>query len=480
MKYDFCIIGAGITGTAIAMELAKYDVSTVVLEKENDVCLGTSKANSAIIHAGYDPLPNTLMAKLDVRGSELTYKLHEKLNFHYQQIGSLVIGKDDDRELIQTLYERGIKNGVKDLKILSKEELFQLEENLNDDISIALFAKTAAIVSPWEMALSFISTAIKNGVTLKTNSKVIDIEHKGEEYLIKTEKESVVATYVIDAAGLFADDIYTCLTKTKEFEITAIKGEYFLLDKVQGKLFNHVIFQTPSKLGKGVLVSKTVHGNLIVGPNALETPEKDRVNVTSDGLNTVREKAKLTSVKINLFDNIRNFAGNRATIKGIDDFYIKESEKYPNFYLFAGIKSPGLSSALAFGEYLLSLLQKKGITFKKKEDFEYYRLPTYFKELSLEEKEKKIKENELYGRVICRCETITEGEIVSAIHSIIPTYTIDGIKRRCNAGMGRCQGGFCGPKIFEIIKRETGRDYSKIYQDKEGSYVVACKTKGEK
>ncbi len=482
MKYDVALIGCGITGASIAMELSKYELNVIVLEKENDVAMQTTKANSAIIHAGYDPKPGTLMAKYNVMGSLLTKELAKKIHFHYSQIGSLVIGrKEKDKELIDTLYQRGVANGVEGMRLLTnREEILSLgEANLAEDIDYALYAPSAAIVSPWEMCLGFISTAVINGAKLLTSCKVEKITKEEDGFHLSTSKGEIVSSYVINAAGLYADDVYSSLLGHKEFSIQAVKGDYYLLDKDQGKLFSHVLFQTPSKVGKGVLVSPTVHGNLIVGPDAQEIADKSRVNVTKEGLDTVKEKSKLTSEKINLFDNIRNFAGNRATIPGYDDFYIKESEEYKGFINFAGIKSPGLSSAAAFGSLAKEILSSSGLSFSEKKDFHYYELPTYFKELSLEEKEKKIKENPLYGRVICRCETITEGEIVDSLHTPVPAKTIDGVKRRTNAGMGRCQGGFCGPKVFEIIKRELHLPYSEIYQDKEGSQVVVSLTKEE-
>ncbi len=482
MKYDVALIGCGITGASIAMELSKYELNVIVLEKENDVAMQTTKANSAIIHAGYDPKPGTLMAKYNVMGSLLTKELAKKIHFHYSQIGSLVIGrKEKDKELIDTLYQRGVANDVEGMRLLTnREEILSLgETNLAEDIDYALYAPSAAIVSPWEMCLGFISTAVINGAKLLTSCKVEKITKEEDGFHLSTSKGEIVSSYVINAAGLYADDVYSSLLGHKEFSIQAVKGDYYLLDKDQGKLFSHVLFQTPSKVGKGVLVSPTVHGNLIVGPDAQEIADKSRVNVTKEGLDTVKEKSKLTSEKINLFDNIRNFAGNRATIPGYDDFYIKESEEYKGFINFAGIKSPGLSSAAAFGSLAKEILSSSGLSFSEKKDFHYYELPTYFKELSLEEKEKKIKENPLYGRVICRCETITEGEIVDSLHTPVPAKTIDGVKRRTNAGMGRCQGGFCGPKVFEIIKRELHLPYSEIYQDKEGSQVVVSLTKEE-
>ena len=480
MKYDIVIVGCGITGAGIALELSKYDLKVLVLEKENDIAMGTTKANSAIIHAGYDPKPGTKMARLNVMGSNMTKELAQKLNFHYQQIGSLVIGrKEKDKELIDALYDRGVQNGVVGMKVLkTRDEIVSLgETNLEDDIDYALYAPSAAIVSPWEMCLAFMENAIYNGVELKTNAKVIKIEKNGDSFVVSTPKEEFEADYVINAAGIDADDVSSYALGHKEFEITSVKGEYYLLDKAQGKMVKHVIFQTPSKVGKGVLISPTVHGNLIVGPNAVDNEKKDSTSNTREGLAQVREKAKLTSSKVNVFDNIRNFAGNRATIKDFDDFYIQESKEMKHFFHFAGIKSPGLSSAAAFGIEAKEMLEKAGLKFTLKPNYTYHPLPTYFKELSLEKKEAKIKENPLYGRVICRCETITEGEIVAAIHQIIPATTIDGVKRRCNAGMGRCQGGFCGPKVYDILRRECHLAFDEVYQDRSGSSVVVAETK---
>lgn len=327
------------------------------------------------------------------------------------------------------------------------------------------------------MVLAFIQNAVLNKVELKLSSKVERIQKEGEDFLVKTTFGTIRTRFIINCAGLHADEISSLASGKKEFEIEAVKGEYFLLDKEEGDLVHHVIFQTPSKVGKGVLVTPTVHGNLLVGPNALDTPFKDRVNVTSFGLDEVRQKASLTTEKIDFSTNIRNFAGNRATIRGYDDFLIEESKTQKHLIHVAGIKSPGLSSAPAFGEEVVEILKKDGVSLEKKEDYSYHPLPTYFKELSLEGKDKKIKENSLYGRVICRCETITEAEIVNAIHSPVGATTIDGVKRRCNAGMGRCQGGFCSPKVFEILQRETGKKYSEIYQDRDGSPLVLSLTK---
>ena len=477
--YDIIIIGCGISGASIAYEFSKYNLKCLVLEAMNDVATETTKANSGIVHAGYDPKPGTLMAKLNVIGSKMYKDLAPKLNVHYNQIGSLVIGKKEDYSKIKELYDRGIKNGVEGLSILEGEEIFKIEPNLSKDIYYALYAKTAAVVSPWEMCLALAENAVINGVELKLNTPVTDIKKIDDYFLVKSNDLEFKSKYIINTAGCYADDIYKMVLDNKEdgFNITPIKGEYFLLDKEEGKLINHVVFQVPSNLGKGVLVSKTCHGNLIVGPNAKPEIKKDDFGVSSEALDYIKSMAKNTSDKINYRNNIRNFAGLRASIDGYDDFLIGES-KVKGFINFAGIKSPGLSAAPAFGPYAKEILESIGFSFIKKDGFKVLPLPKFFKDMSKEEIEEKIKENDLYGRIICRCETVSEGEIVASLHRPIPCLSIDAVKRRCNAGMGRCQGGFCGPKILEIMVRELKLSPKDILQDKDGTNIVLGYTKG--
>lgn len=488
MKYDIAIIGAGITGCSIAFELSKYDIKAVILEKENDVSEKTTKANSAIIHAGYDPKPGTKMARLNVRGSILAKEYAKKMNFPYQQIGSLVVGSSlADHKLIDELYERGVKNGVPDMKVLkSRQEILALgETNLAPEIDYALYAPSAAIVYPWQMCLSYAENAVKNGVEIKLDTAVIDITKKEDEFLIKTNKGDVKAQYVINCAGTHADEIYNLVLKGKKasdsFEITPARGEYYLLDKNQGNLVHHVMFQTPTEKGKGVLVSPTTNGNLIVGPDAaFGDSTKDYVGNTQKSMDFVRKMSVRTAPNIAFGQNIRNFAGVRATIAGREDFLIEESKEVRGFINFGGIKSPGLSCGPAFGEEAVSMLKESGLVLeKKKTPYQWVRRPDFFKDLSDDEKVAKIKENPLYGQVICRCETITEAEIINAMHEIIPAHTIDGVKRRVNAGMGRCQGGFCGPKVFDLLQSELGLKWNEVYQDREGSQVVVSRTKGE-
>ena len=485
MKTDLVIIGAGIIGVSLAFELSKYNIKVILVDKENDIAMQTTKANSGIVHGGYDPKPNTLMAKMNVEGNRIIKSLHKKLNFNYKETGALIIGStDEEKEIINKLYKQGLENKVPGLSLLkNKKEVHQVEPNLNKEISYALYSQTTGIISPWELALALAYTAVSNGVKFINNCKVEKIEKNKDKFILSTTKGEIEAKYIFNAAGLYSDDIYNMVLDNPSdgFKITPIKGEYYLLDKSLGSLVNKVIFQTPSSLGKGVLVSPTVHGNLLVGPNASFDTSKDDVSTTIDGLKYVVNASKKSVDNINFFStNIRNFSGNRATIKGADAFILEECKIVPNFYNFAGIKSPGLTSGPAIGKYSISLLKKSGLSLTKKENFIYHKLPTFFSHLNDNEIESLIKKNKKYGNIICRCELVSEGEIVDSILEVIPATTIDGVKRRTNAGMGRCQGSFCGPRVFEILKNELHLDVDSIYQDKENSNVVVSYTKGNK
>ena len=472
--YDAVIIGCGIVGAAIARELAKYRLSLCILEKENDIATGTTKANSAIIHSGYDPLPGTLMARLNVRGGQLIRELAGELHVPYRQIGSLTLAfSDDDSKTIRVLYERGLKNDVPGLRILSADETLRMEPNLSEHVVCALYAPSAGILMPWQMAAALAESAVRNGVELQLNSEVLGIEKSGQGYLVRTQKGDFAARCVINAAGVHAEEIHN-MAAPPAFKTLPSRGQYFLFDKNDGNTVSHVIFQCPTEQGKGVLVSPTIDGNLIVGPNAEDVQGDDR-STTARGLEFVHQRAVLSVPGLDFRDSIRNFAGVRA-VTDVDDFIINEPVK--GFIDVAGIKSPGLSSAPAIAEYVAELLKGSGLRCEPNGDF----LPgapkrTVFRELSAEDKQAAIRRNPLYGRIICRCETISEGEIVDALHSPIPPGTLDGVKRRCGAGMGRCQGGFCGPRVHEIIARERNIPMEEILLDRSGSWILAGKTK---
>lgn len=474
--YDAAIIGGGIIGSACAYYLSRYKLKIALIEKNNDVCCATTKANSAIIHAGYDPRPGTLMAELNVKGSQMAKELCEKLDVPYKQIGSLVVAfSQDEAKTVEELYERGIANGVPDMKILNKEELLKAEPLISDRAVCALYAPTAAIVNPWEYGIAMAETAVLNSTEIMLNSEVTAIEKKDGFWRITAGGKEIDSRFVINAAGVNCDDIHN-MAAPADFEVIPSAGEYYLLDKSEGKRARHVIFQCPNKDGKGVLVAPTVHGNLIVGPNA-DARDKDDTSTKTRCLDFVRETAVKSIPSINFRENIRNFTGIRA-VTDIDDFIIRFADK--GFLDLAGIKSPGLSAAPAIAERAVEMLKESGLRLEEKESFTDKRVHLRFKSLSPEEKNEAIKKNSAYGRVICRCETITEGEITDALNSPIPPVSLDGVKRRAGSGMGRCQGGFCGPKVLEIMARHKKAPFEDILQDNTGSVILTGETKSRR
>ena len=474
--YDAVIIGCGITGAAAAFELSKYNLKVAVLEAENDVAQGATKANSAILHAGYDPKPGTLMAKLNVRGVELARELCAKLDVPYRQNGAMVLGfSEEDKATLQKLYEQGQINGVKELKILTGDEARAIEPNLAPEVVAALHVPTSAVCLPWEYCLALAETAVINGVELYLEHQVTGLTKTENGWKVITNQGEFDTRHVINAAGIFACDVQK-MAAPADWEMKTARGEYFLMDKGEGARVDHTIFQCPSKVGKGVLVSPTVHGNLIVGPDSCPVTGND-VSNTASGMAFVRATATRSVPSVDFRQSIRNFAGVRAH-GSTGDFIIGPVEGAPGFFNAAGICSPGLSAAPAIAEYLVGLMGEAGLLLEKKADFKCERHCVRFRLLPDSQKAAVVAKNPSYGRVICRCETITEGEILAAIHSPIPPRSVDGVKRRAGSGLGRCQGGFCGPRVVELLCRELGYDPSEILQDRAGSYMLVEETKG--
>lgn len=475
--YDVTIVGAGIIGAFVARELSKYKLKVLVLDKENDISNGTTKANSAIVHAGYDAEPGTLKARFNVEGNSMFDEICRDLDVPFKRIGSLVVAfNEEEIEKIEEIYNRGIKNGVPQMKIINREELKKLEANIADEALAALHASSAGIMGPWEMAVALIENAMDNGVELSLNTEVLDVEKNKEGYKIITGKEEIDTKYIVNAAGVYADRIHNMVSGSK-IEIIPRRGQYFLFDKSAGDLVNSIIFQCPTKLGKGVLVLPTAHGNLLVGPDAERIDEKDNVETTEESLDYLRKLSQKAIKNIPFREVITSFSGIRATPEG-GDFIIEEVIDAKGFIDVAGIESPGLSASPAIGKYVAELLKDIDGDFEEKENFNPKRKPMiYFMELSDGEKKEIIKKDPRYGRIICRCENITEGEIVDSIHRNAGGKTIDGIKRRIRPGSGRCQGGFCQPKVMEILARELGKDISEIVKDRPGTNVALYKTK---
>ncbi len=476
LMYDIAIIGCGVIGAAAAFELSKYQLKIAVLEKENDIAMGATRANSAIIHAGYDPEPGTLMARLNVQGCAMAEQLCKDLSVPYQKVGSLVLAfSESEMKTVEKLYDRGVKNGVPDLQVLTKEEVLEKEPYVSHEVMGALWAPSAGIINPWDYALAFAEVAVQNGVEMHLRTKVEGIEKKEDHYSIRTNKCDIKAKYIINAAGVNSGNVHEMVAK-KTFTIKPNRGEYYLMDKCEVVRANSVLFQCPNENGKGVLVSPTVGGNLIVGPNAEAVSGEKDVHNTASGMAFVQKMAAKSVPSIDYRNSIRNFAGVRANLDK-DEFQIGIAAD--NFIDLAGIKSPGLSSAPAIALECVKLLKQCGLSLVAKENPVTTRKKIRFRKLNAEDKQKAIEENPLYGRVICRCETITEGEIVDAIHSPIPPCSVDGIKRRAGSGMGRCQGGFCGPRVLDILSRELHISPMEVLQDGDGSIILMNETKKE-
>lgn len=468
--YDFVIIGAGVTGAWISYELSKRKNSVCVVERESDLCEGTSKANSAIVHAGYDPEPGSLMARLNVRGNEIIRNCHEEMAIPFRAVGSIVAAFDPDGlKKINELYARGVFNGVPGLKILSKEETIEMERGINPDVLGSLYAPTGGICSPFELTAAPLELAIVNGADFLPSFEVKSVRKTDKGFVLN---ESIEAGTVINASGVDAGRV-SSLFGDNSIEIHPRKGEYSLLDREVGDTVSHTIFQPPSKSGKGILVTPTVDGNILVGPNAEDITDPYDTSTTADGQEEIFTGGRLSVPQISERNIITSFSGVRA-VSNSKDFIIGFSS-VPGLFNVAGICSPGLTASPAIGEYVAELLDEKGLLGEKKDSFVSSRKVVRFMELDDEEKRKALLENPLYGRVICRCESVAEGEIVDSIRRPGGATTLDGVKRRVRAGMGRCQGGFCAPRVMEILSRELKVPFTQVTKFGRGSYLTLDK-----
>lgn len=459
--YDVIIIGAGVTGCAVARYLSRYQGSALVLERAEDVCCGTSKANSAIIHAGFDAAHGSLMAKMNVQGSRMVPGLAKELDFPFRMNGSLVVCmSEEDMHRLLALYENGVKNGVEGLEIVDAQRLHELEPNVSKNAVAALWAPTGGIVCPFNMTIALAENANANGVDFRFNTKVTGFTRGEEGWTVHTEQGDFRTRYVVNAAGVYADVLHNMVSPRK-LHITPRRGDYCLLDRQVGGFVSHTVFQLPGKLGKGVLVSPTVHGNIIVGPTAIDIEDRDGTNTTAAGLEELISKAGISVDNLPIRQTITSFAGLRAH-EDHHEFVIGEAEDAPGFVDCAGIESPGLTSAPAIGLTVAELLREK-LGLREKEDFIATRKGLLDpKSLTWDAYQALIRENPAYGQIICRCEQVTEGEIIDAIRRPLGARSLDGVKRRTRAGMGRCQAGFCSPRVMEILARELGVSQAEI------------------
>ncbi len=473
--YDIAIIGAGVVGGMLARALSAYDLSICILEKEHDAAAGTTCANSGIVHAGYDAPEGSLKARLNVQGSLMMERIAGELGVPYRRNGSLVIGfGEEDRETIRKLYLRGLSNGVSGMQILEGVRVQELEPGLSDCVTCALYAPSCAIICPYELAIAAVGNAMDNGAELFCNFEVKHIEKKEGVFEISSDTQSISAAYVVNAAGIHGDEV-AAMAGDSSIRLRPRRGEYLLLDRECGSLVSHTIFRTPSERGKGILITPTVDGNLLLGPTSQDTEDKEDFSTTASGLERILALAgeNLKSLPYNKV--ITSFCGLRA-VGNTGDFIL--TSPMQGFVNAAGIESPGLSAAPAIAEYIVELLKKQGMRLRRKEDFQPIREPAYaFRNASPEEKNQWIRRDKSYGRVVCRCETVTEGEIIAAIRANPPARDLDGIKRRTRAQMGRCQGGFCMPYLAEILARELGIPYEAVTKSGAGSEICTGRTK---
>lgn len=474
--YDVIIIGAGVIGCSVARELSRYKASILVTEKNEDVCTGASKANSAIIHSGYDAENGTLKAKLNVEGNRMMGGLCEELDVPFKRIGSLTICTDESRiGELEALKERGERNGVEGLRIVYRDELLTMESNIGDEVVAALYAPTAGIICPFKLTIAMAENAAVNGAEFAFDTGVTKIYSENGVWHIAAGDKEYTARAVVNAAGVYSDELNN-MVSDKKLHITPRRGDYILLDRSAEGYVRHTVFQLPTKLGKGVLVTPTVHGNTIVGPTAYDIEDKESTATTAEGIDSVIARSALSIADLPVKKVITSFAGLRAVEDG-GDFVIGEAEGAEGFFNCAGIASPGLSAAPAVGRYVADMVGKK-LDLEKKDDF----IPTRKdildpKKLSIDERNELIKREPAYGTIVCRCESVTEGEILDSIRRPVGARSLDGVKRRTRAGMGRCQAGFCSPKVMEILRRELKADLTDITKCGGDSYIVVSRTK---
>ena len=473
--YDVLIIGAGVVGCATARELSKYSLDIGVIERREDVSCGTSKANSGMIHGGYDATAGTIKGKLSKRGNELFTQLDEELHFGHKRCGSLVLAFDEeDLKVLEGLHENGNRNGV-ETEIIGIDRIHEIEPNISDDVIAALYCKSAGIAMPFHYCVALAENAIQNGVDFHLNNEVTDIKKENGLFTVTTNQGSYTSKYVVNAAGVYADKISAMICETN-FSITPRKGEYMLMDTCESRKVHPVIFPTPKAHSKGIALTQSYDGNVLVGPNAEYIDDKEDVSTDSATLDTVWNQTT-TFLKEGLDKSkvITQFAGLRAVCEEKQDFIIEESST-KGFINAAAIQSPGFTTSYAIAEMVVGILSDAGLMLIENENFNPYR-KGYVKmeEMSEDEISELIKKDPRFARVICRCETITEGQIVDVLHRGIKVTTLDGVKRRIRPGMGRCQGGFCSPRVMEIIKREYGIDDEDVTKKGEASYILTGK-----
>ncbi len=474
--YDIIIIGAGINGGLLAYELSKYNLKVAVLEKDNDVGNEATAANSAIVHSGHDPKPNTLKAKLNVRGNELFEDLCNELKVDFIRNGALVVATDESElPKLNELYEQALERKVP-VRMIDREEAIRLEPNLSDTVMKALDLPSTGIISPWEVTIAAMESAVDNGVELFLNNKVVNVEKREGYFNIETNKSTYQTKIVINSAGLYSDDIYRMVSNQSSYRIQARRGEYYVLDRAEKPVVSRTIYPLPSEKGKGVLVVPTIHNNILLGPNSETISDKEGKDNTAEALAYVKREVSKTVKNIPLHTVIRTYTGLRPTPDN-HDFIIEEAKDVPNFVNLIGIESPGIASAPAITEYVMDTILKNLVSLEKKSEHKQRRPWVILNRMSVEEKQKHFEQDSRFGQMICRCELVSEAEIVDVIHRNVGAKTVKAVKRRVRAGAGRCQGGFCEPRVINILARELNLTPTEVLLDSDESRILVGKTK---
>lgn len=474
--FDVVVIGAGVIGGMVARELSRYALRVCLLEKENDVSVGASKANSGIIHGGYDPIPGTLKAKLNTQGVDLLYEAAKELNVHYKNNGAFVcaFGDPEEEKVLEELLQRGKANHIQDLAILTGQQARQMEPNLSETISKVLYVPSSGIICPYDLTIAAVGNAMDNGVELVRNFKVCEIRKEDGFTLTSADGQIVRGRYVVNCAGGYSDQIAK-MVEDDFFTIIPRAGEYMLMDKGEGTRVSRTIFQVPTKEGKGILVTPTVDGNLLTGPTATSVDTPDSKQTTEKGLEMVKHLAAKSVPSVDFRQVITSFTGVRASTQG-GDFIIEPSRKVPDFLHVAAIDSPGLTCCVAIARYAVSILGALGLSLEHKENWNGTRENTRaFREMSEEDKDAYIKMHPSYGKIVCRCETVSEGEMRDAILRNPPAFDVDGVKRRTRGGMGRCQGGFCSSYVVKLIAQEHNMALEEVTKCGKGSELLTGK-----
>lgn len=468
--YDCVVIGAGVVGASVFNAVTKSGYSCLLIDKSCDVATGASKANSGLVHAGFDAKPNTLKAKLNVEGNKMYPSICKRLGLPLKKLGALVVG--NNQEIVEELYNRGLQNGVRNLEVLNRQQLLALEPNLSDEVSCGLFAKDAYVVSPYLLTICLTEEAIINGGEVLLNTTITKVKEEKGLFVLSTTYGIYVARKVVNCAGAGFNTVAKVL-KTEPIDLEFRRGEYYVLDSTESKIVNHTIFPLPSKTSKGILVTPTVDGNILVGPTSY--PSTDGTQTTPDGLAEIKSKSQLLIKNVNLKKTIRTFSGVRA-ISG-DDFVIRISQKNKNVVYAGGICSPGLSSAPAIAKMVVELLGFEYDPNKKTKQIVPY---TLLKDLPVSKQNELISKNKKYGQIVCKCEGITAGDIIFALRRPLPVVSTDGIKRRVRAGMGRCQGGFCLDGVISLIAKENNMELEQVLKENIGSnHIVGSIREGK-